>query len=245
MGVRTLIYDEHHLKQIQFRDLEPGARIDLQYTLRDTGDNIYGDYFADTFYLSGDQPTLKSQYVLDYPKNLSIQKRAFNTKTEAEPITAADGQREILKWTLCDSPGVIREYHMPPEVDQLAQLQVTTMKSWQEVGRWYWNLQKDRIEPTAAIRAKAEELTKGMTDDASKLRSALSYARLPENLSASVWVEAVDHSRFLRGNQNLLAAADRVQNRRCAEVEILARILRTIASLWTTRDPVVFGRHLA
>jgi hypothetical protein len=32
-------------------------------------------------------------------------------------------------------------------------------------------LQKDRVEPTAAIRAKAAELTKGMTNDDAKLHA--------------------------------------------------------------------------
>jgi tetratricopeptide (TPR) repeat protein len=54
-------------------------------------------------------------------------------------------------------------------------VQISSFQSWEEVGRWYWNLQKDRIEPTPAIRAKAAELTKGMTDDAAKLRVLYSF----------------------------------------------------------------------
>ena len=57
----------------------------------------------------------------------------------------------------------------PPDV------QISSFQNWEEVGRWYWNLQKDRIEPTTAIRAKAAELTKGMTDDAVKLRALYSF----------------------------------------------------------------------
>jgi tetratricopeptide (TPR) repeat protein len=57
----------------------------------------------------------------------------------------------------------------PPDV------QISSFQSWEDVGRWYWKLQKDRTEPTPAIRAKAEELTKGMTDDAAKLRALYSF----------------------------------------------------------------------
>src|SRR6202047_2892702 len=57
----------------------------------------------------------------------------------------------------------------PPDVD------ISSFTNWEDVGRWYWNLQKDRIEPTPAIRAKAAELTKGMTDDAAKLRALYSF----------------------------------------------------------------------
>jgi len=57
----------------------------------------------------------------------------------------------------------------PPDV------QISSFQTWDEVGRWYWNLQKDRIEPTPAIRAKAAELTKGMTDDAARLHALYSF----------------------------------------------------------------------
>src|SRR5713101_807293 len=57
----------------------------------------------------------------------------------------------------------------PPDV------QVSSFQSWDDVGRWYWNLQKERVEPTAAIRAKAAELTKGMADDTAKLRTLYSF----------------------------------------------------------------------
>ncbi len=57
----------------------------------------------------------------------------------------------------------------PPDV------QISSFQSWEEVGRWYWSLQKDRIEPTPAIRAKAAELTKGMTDADAKLRALYGF----------------------------------------------------------------------
>lgn len=54
-------------------------------------------------------------------------------------------------------------------------VQISSFQSWEEVGHWYWDLQKDRIEPTTAIRAKAAELTKGAMDDAAKLRALYSF----------------------------------------------------------------------
>ncbi|MFZ1011302.1 MAG: DUF3857 and transglutaminase domain-containing protein [Candidatus Sulfotelmatobacter sp.] len=60
----------------------------------------------------------------------------------------------------------------PPDV------QISSFQSWEDVGRWYWNLQKDRIEPTPAVRAKAAELTKGMADDAAKLRAIYNFVSL-------------------------------------------------------------------
>jgi tetratricopeptide (TPR) repeat protein len=60
----------------------------------------------------------------------------------------------------------------PPDV------QISSFHSWDEVGRWYWDLQKDRIEPTAAVRAKAAELTKGFTDDVAKVQALYNFVSL-------------------------------------------------------------------
>lgn len=54
-------------------------------------------------------------------------------------------------------------------------VQVSSFQTWDEVGRWYWNLQKERSEPSPAIRAKAAELTKGLIDDGAKLRALYSF----------------------------------------------------------------------
>jgi len=170
MGVQTRIYDEHFLKQVRFNNLEPGSIVDLQYTIRDTGDNIYGNYFADTFYFNDDDPTVRSQYVLDFPKDLSQQTQTVNTKIEAQRVAQSDTRREVYKWELDNTPGIPQERGMPPVVDQLAQLQVTTMKSWQEVGQWYWNLAKDQLVPSDEMRREVKDLTKDCKNDTEKLR---------------------------------------------------------------------------
>ena len=170
MGVQTRIYDEHHLKQVTFKDLEPGSIVDLQYTIRDTGDNIFGDYFADVFYLSDNQPSLKSQYILDLPKTLPISARVFNSTALQERLGSTDTRREVFKWETTHTPGVLNERGMPPVVDKLAQLQVTSMKSWQDVGQWYWQLAKDQLVPSDELRTLTREITKDAKTATEKLR---------------------------------------------------------------------------
>ncbi len=50
-------------------------------------------------------------------------------------------------------------------------MQVTTFKSWEEVGAWYDSLQKDAVVVTPAIQARAALLTKGLTSDDDKVRA--------------------------------------------------------------------------
>jgi hypothetical protein len=50
-------------------------------------------------------------------------------------------------------------------------VQVTTFKSWEEVGAWYASLQNDRIAVTPAINSRAASLTRGLTTDEEKSRA--------------------------------------------------------------------------
>jgi tetratricopeptide (TPR) repeat protein len=55
---------------------------------------------------------------------------------------------------------------------------VTSFRTWEEVGRWYEGLQQEKIQPSPEIKAKAEELTKGLSDDEAKLRAIYNYVSL-------------------------------------------------------------------
>jgi len=57
-------------------------------------------------------------------------------------------------------------------------IEFSSFQSWEAVGEWYWNLQKDRVEPSAAVRAKAAELTKGLTDDTAKLQALYTFVSM-------------------------------------------------------------------
>jgi tetratricopeptide (TPR) repeat protein len=55
------------------------------------------------------------------------------------------------------------------------EVQLTSFQSWDEVGRWYGDLQKERAKPTPEIQAKAAELTRGAQDEDAKLHAIYNY----------------------------------------------------------------------
>lgn len=57
-------------------------------------------------------------------------------------------------------------------------VQITSFQSWDELARWYGDLQKDRVKPTPEIQAKASELTKGADDDNAKIHAIYNYVSL-------------------------------------------------------------------
>jgi tetratricopeptide (TPR) repeat protein len=61
-----------------------------------------------------------------------------------------------------------------PDDDRL-DIQLTTFESWEQLGRWYASLEKDRRIPTPEVRAKAQALTKGMNGDLEKTEALYDF----------------------------------------------------------------------
>ena len=54
-------------------------------------------------------------------------------------------------------------------------VQLTTFASWEEVGRWYAGLEKDRRQPPAEVKAKAEALTKDAKSEMEKIEALYDF----------------------------------------------------------------------
>ena len=46
---------------------------------------------------------------------------------------------------------------------------MTTFQTWDDVGRWYAALERERTTPDATVRAKSDELTKGRVTELEKI----------------------------------------------------------------------------
>src|SRR5262249_50949561 len=54
-------------------------------------------------------------------------------------------------------------------------VKMTTFRTWDEVGRWYNELQRPQLAETPKIQAKAAELTKGLNTDDEKIRAIYNF----------------------------------------------------------------------
>jgi tetratricopeptide (TPR) repeat protein len=66
-----------------------------------------------------------------------------------------------------------KKKHRPE--DERPDIQLTTFETWEQIGRWYASLEKDRRAPTPDVRAKAQELTKGLNTDLEKTEALYDY----------------------------------------------------------------------
>lgn len=101
---------------------------------------------------------------------------------QSNQTNSREADSHVYTWTYSNLPGA-KELESDLQKETEAALgrlpapdvQISSFQNWGEVGRWYWTLQKNRVEPSAAVRAKAAELTQSLTDDAAKLRAIYTF----------------------------------------------------------------------
>lgn len=59
--------------------------------------------------------------------------------------------------------------------DDIPDVQLSTFQTWDEVGRWYSGLERDRVKPDETIRQKAAELTASAKDDTAKIEALYDF----------------------------------------------------------------------
>jgi tetratricopeptide (TPR) repeat protein len=171
------VYTDYRQKHITVPGLRPGEI--LEYDMVTV---IHTPLAAGQFWKEYDFD--KSNISLD--ETLDVDVPASRTlKLKCKPgldpkITEANGRR-VYHWKSVHleredeskDKDKKKKKHRPD--DDRPDVQMTTFETWEQIGRWYASLEKDRRLPSPEVRAKAQELTKGLTTDISKTEGLYDY----------------------------------------------------------------------
>ncbi len=166
------IYSDIHEKHVAVKGLGVGDTLEYNAKLRTVKPEVPGQFWLE-YSFEKNLIVLDEQLDLDLPEG----KHAAITSPDIQPtVTHAQG-RVLYHWagsnlTRPDPEKPTSLKHWKPAV------QVTTFTGWEQVGAWYWGLQKDRMTVTPAIQAKAAALTKGLTTDDEKMKAIFSAVAL-------------------------------------------------------------------
>jgi tetratricopeptide (TPR) repeat protein len=177
------------LKQLQLpiRNLRVGDALEWQSKVLITKPEAPGQFWGqENFTENG--VVLSQTLELRVPKDLYL--NVWSKKDK--PVEATDGSDKVYRWTWSQKKPTVgkeadaekelkkkqiwtAEQELDAKQGKLPSLAWTTFKSWETVGAWYQNLEKDRIVPDAAVKAKAAELTAGKTTDEEKVQALYGY----------------------------------------------------------------------
>jgi len=174
------VYTDYREKHVTVPGLRPGDVLECE-----TVTVIHTPLAPGQFWTQHDfnqvSIVLDEQLEVDVPAERTVK---VKNKPGMDPKITEENGRRIYRWTsthLVDEDegkgkdDKDKKKKKKKKTDQVADVQVTTFSSWEEVGRWYAGLERDRREPSKEVRAKAAELTKGLNSDLDKTEALYDF----------------------------------------------------------------------
>lgn len=173
------IYTDFRQKHITVPSLRPGET--LEFSLAVT---MHTALAAGQFWMEHDFRT--AAVVLDDRLDIDVPAvRAVTLKTAPglTPQTTLSGERRVYRWTLSQKlPSMQRvkelQEQLKDETTHHADIRLTTFQSWDDVGRWYAELEKTPRTPDAELKAKAQQLVAGKATNLEKLEALYDFVAL-------------------------------------------------------------------
>ncbi|MFO0549230.1 MAG: DUF3857 domain-containing protein [Polyangiaceae bacterium] len=160
---------------VTFPRISAGDVVELRYRVDDvTARNEVADAFYDVEYLQESEPIGESEYLVLTPKSRELKTFVANLPGVTPEVTETGDQR-VYRFLAKDVPALTPEPGQPPSAEVLGQVHVSTFKTWDEIGKWYWGLAKDQLDVDDAVRTKLKEIAGSATDEASKVRAVYHY----------------------------------------------------------------------
>jgi tetratricopeptide (TPR) repeat protein/transglutaminase-like putative cysteine protease len=175
------VYTDFRQKHITVPGLRPGEVLEYDVVTVVHTALAAGQFWAD-YDFDKNNITLDEELDVDVP---SARPLKLKNKAGMDPKISEESGRRIYHWT---------SSHLEREDDDKAKndkdknkdkkkkfdeerpdVQLTTFVSWEQIGLWYANLEKDRRAPSPEVRAKAAELTKGLTSDLDKVEALYDF----------------------------------------------------------------------
>ncbi|MBX3201485.1 MAG: DUF3857 domain-containing protein [Labilithrix sp.] len=169
------MYSSARAFYVHFPRLDPGDVVELQYRVEDVAHrNAFADYFGEVVYMQSTEPIARSEYVLITPKSRTFYFNKPNVAGLTQKVEEK-GTEKIWHFTAENVAPLEPEPAMPPLAESLGHVHVSTYKSWDDMGRWYWGLVKDQFTADDEVRRRALEITKGATDEKAKVRAIYDF----------------------------------------------------------------------
>jgi cellulose synthase operon protein C len=160
---------------VRFPRLEPGDVVELQFRVEDVASrNEFADYFGELAYMQSSERIGLSEYVLMTPKARTFYFNGVRVPG-LERTVEERGDQRIYTFRAQNVPAMEQEPLQPPWSEVLGHVNVSTYKSWDDLGQWYWGLVRDQFVADDEVRRRAEALTQGLRDDRARARAIYDY----------------------------------------------------------------------
>lgn len=161
----------------------PGLEIGdvLRYIAHDKRyKTVVPDTFSDYQVFEHSSPIERATYQVIAPKELPLAKIAHKAEIPGT-VTFNEMKSEqsdiiVYTWDVRDVPRMFDEPNMPTRYTVVQRLLVSTMETWEDLSKWYWELCLPHLEATTPeLEAKAKELVGGSTNTIDKINAIFNF----------------------------------------------------------------------
>ena len=167
------MYSDIHEKHVAVKGLGVGDTLEYRLRYRTTKPEVPNHFWLD--YSFNNSAMIQDETVeISFPASKTV--KVFSPGYT--PTVTEEAGRKIYRWQHTNLRTSDAKDDSD-EADEIApSIELSTFGSWEEIGTWYAALQKDEVQPTAEVKAKAAELTKGLTSDEEKIRAIYNFVSL-------------------------------------------------------------------
>jgi len=155
---------------LNFPTLEAGDRVWIEYKVSDIGEqNDYGRYFGLLFPFGESGPVVQKQLTLILPDSLPV--HVHQERLDTFPIQFSRGGEKIYRWIRRGQPKLNAEPGMPPFMEVVPYIHVSTFEDWGAMGAWYASFIQDQWEMPPELKEVVEGLVAGLETDEERVKA--------------------------------------------------------------------------
>ena len=157
------MYYDARARMLGFPSLAPGDLLELVYRVDDTStDNLLSDYWGNVDSVQTTSPKVRYEFIVDMPRERPLYWNDRTLKGVAHRVEPLPDGRQLYRWSASHVAKLVPEPSMPGWAEVSSTLHVSTYKTWEQVGRYYWGLVRDQLVPTDELRRTVDQLLAGV-----------------------------------------------------------------------------------
>ena len=164
------MYSDLHEKHVTVKGLQVSDTLEYVVRYRTIKPQVPGQFWFE--YNFTKQLIVKDEELqIEFPRDKFV-----NVESPGHPPQIAEkNDSKVYTWKTSNLALKTGKTAKRKTQAQFPDVQLTTFHNWDEVGRWYDQLQRPQLAVTPQIQAKTAELTKGLTTDDEKIRAIYDY----------------------------------------------------------------------
>ncbi len=141
---------------------------------------VIPDTWSDYQVFEHTSPIERTTYQIIAPKERPLAKIALKSEIPGtvtfSEMKSEQSDRIVYTWEVRDVPRMFDEPNMPTRYTVVQRLLTSTMETWEDLSRWYWELCRPRLEATTPeMEAKARALVDGSTNTMEKINAIFNF----------------------------------------------------------------------